>query len=95
MSQNAANDANRKNSLARVVTSNYAFGMGSATFVEDFNEAFEFTPVEGCPNRSVIHSKTLRHRRVMPKPDGGRGEMTEADWDKFEKDIEDAFEQVP
>ncbi len=63
--------------------------------MEDLYEAFELTPVEGCPNRSVIHSKTLRQRRVTPKPKQGQGEMTEADWDKFEKDIEDAFEQVP
>ena len=69
--------------------------MGSATFVENFNVAFELTPVKGCPNRSVIHSKTLRKRRVTPNTNGGRGEMTEADWDKFEKDIDDAFEQVP
>jgi len=63
------------------------FGMGSATFVEDFNEAFEFTPVEGRPNEYVIHSKLPRHN--------AENEMTPEDWDKFEKDIEDAFEQVP
>ncbi len=61
--------------------------MGSATFVEDFNEAFEFTPVEGHSNEFVIHSKTPSRR-------AGK-EMTSEDWDKFEKDILDAFEQVP
>ena len=61
--------------------------MSSATFVENFNEAFEFTPVEGHSNESVIHSKA--HGQPSEK------EMTPADWDKFEKDITDAFEQVP
>ena len=55
--------------------------------MKDFNEAFEFTPVEGHSNESVIHSKA--HGRPAEK------EMTPADWDKFEKDIADAFEQVP
>ena len=61
--------------------------MGSATFVEDFNETFEFTPVAGHLNEFDIHSKA-RSPRASEK-------MTSADWDKFEKDIKDAFEQVP
>ena len=61
--------------------------MSAATFVENFSEAFEFTPVEGHANASVIHPKALG--RPSEK------EMTPADWDKFEKDITDAFEQVP
>ena len=55
--------------------------------MENFNEAFEFTPVEGHSNESVIQSKA--HDRPSEK------EMTPADWDKFEQDITDAFEQVP
>ena len=61
--------------------------MRSATLVEDFDTAFEFTPVEGRSNEYVIHSKLPR--RCAEK------EMTPEDWDKFEKDISDAFEQVP
>jgi len=62
--------------------------MESATLVEDLNPAFEFTPVEGHLNEYVIHAKTPPTKR-------GESEMTSDDWDKFEKDIEDAFEQVP
>ena len=60
--------------------------MSSTTFVKDFNEAFEFTPVKRNSNEYVIHSKA----RSRPS----KKEMTPADWDKFEKDISDAFEQV-
>jgi hypothetical protein len=54
--------------------------------------AFELLPVPRGQNVSVI--------RLKPPPKSKRGKrrtgkMTEADWDKFEKDIEDAFEQVP
>lgn len=63
--------------------------METATSVEDFREAFEFAPVEGRANESIILSKA-------PRLNGHAGnEMTPADWDKFEKDIADAFEQVP
>ncbi len=64
--------------------------MSSATFVKDFNEAFEFTPVNGASNEFVIHSKTPR-----PASRDAEKEMTSADWDKFENDIAEAFEQVP
>ncbi len=60
--------------------------MGSATFVEDFKETLEFTPVEGCTNAYVIRL------REVPRP---KAEMTSEDWDKFEKDITDAFENLP
>ena len=63
--------------------------MSSATLMEDFNAAFEFAPVKGHSNEYVIHAKTPRHNANAEK------EMTPADWDKFEQDIEDAFEQVP
>ena len=52
----------------------------------DFSDWFEFIPVEGRPNVSIMRA------RECPSSDG---EMTEADWDKFEQDINDAFEQVP
>ncbi len=63
--------------------------MSPAISVEDFKEAFEFTPVTGRANDYVIRS-------TIPPRNGHAGkEMSPADWDKFEKDIEDAFEQVP
>jgi hypothetical protein len=63
--------------------------MGTSTFVEDFNATFEYAPVQGRSNDYVIQSKNSH-------PNGGdKKEMTSTDWDKFEKDIDDAFEQVP
>jgi len=61
--------------------------MGSASFVEDFKQGLEFTPVEGRPNLFSI-----RPRRNGKETVGG--EMTAEEWDKFEKDVADAFEQV-
>ena len=63
--------------------------MSAATLVQEFNEAFKFAPVTGHANEYVIHAKNPRHNASAEM------EMTPADWDKFEKDIEDAFEQVP
>lgn len=63
--------------------------MSSATLVQEFSKTFEFTPVEGRANEYVIHAK-IPHRNASAEM-----EMTPADWDKFEKDIADAFEQVP
>jgi len=57
-------------------------------FVEDFNEAFECAPVEGRSNDYVIRAK------VPQRIGNAEMEMTAADWDKFDKDIADAFEQV-
>jgi hypothetical protein len=62
--------------------------MGSGTFVEDFKEGLEFTPVEGRPNLFSI-----RPRRTGKETIGA--EMTAKEWDKFEKDVADAFERVP
>ena len=62
--------------------------MGTGTFVEDFEDGLEFIPVEGQPNVYFIHP------RREPGQRAGRS-MTSEDWDKFEKDIADAFEQVP
>ena len=50
-------------------------------------EAFEFPSIEGQKNEFLIQSRLpARHAEI---------EMTSEDWDKFEKDIEDSFEQVP
>jgi hypothetical protein len=61
--------------------------MGSATFVEDFKQGLEFTPVDGLPNLFSIRPKRNGKRAVG-------AEMTAEEWDKFEKDVADAFEQV-
>ena len=54
---------------------------------EKLSEFFRLVPVEGRPNVYTMHFEKL------PLPDSE--EMTEADWDKFEKDIDEACEQVP
>jgi hypothetical protein len=60
--------------------------MKSAMLVEDFDEAFEWTPTKDS-NVFIIDPKA-KSRPVSEK-------MTVEDWNKFEKDIADAFEQVP
>jgi murein endopeptidase len=55
----------------------------------DFATALEFAPVIGHANEYAIRVKA-------PSQNGHvKNEMTPADWDKFEKDIADAFEQDP
>ncbi|HEY5298424.1 MAG TPA: hypothetical protein VIK59_10910 [Verrucomicrobiae bacterium] len=61
--------------------------MKSAMLVEDFDETFELTPAKGCANAFVIHPKD--------RPRHDEEKMTAVDWNKFEKDIADAFEQIP
>ena len=61
--------------------------MKSAMLVEDFDEAFELMPAKGRANAFVIPPKS----KARPTED----KMTAEDWNKFEKDIADAFEQVP
>jgi hypothetical protein len=61
--------------------------MKSAMLVGDFDETFELTPAKGRSNAFVIHSKN--------KPHHAEEKMTVEDWNKFEKDIADAFEQIP
>jgi hypothetical protein len=62
--------------------------MGTVTFVEDFKDGLQFTPVEGKPNVYSI--------RAGPKPNGPAiVEMTNEEWDKFESDIDAAFERLP
>jgi hypothetical protein len=62
--------------------------MGSATFIDDFKAGLEFTPVDGQPNVYLMHPRREADRRA-------KEDMSSEDWDKFEKDIADAFEQVP
>lgn len=62
--------------------------MGSNTFIDDFKAGLEFTPVDGQPNIYLMHPRREATQRA------GK-EMTSEDWDKFERDIADAFEQVP
>jgi hypothetical protein len=70
--------------------------MSAATIAKRFNRAFTLTPLEGRPNVSVIRARPESRRSAKPRGGNGRRhEMSEQDWDKFEKDIADAFEQVP
>lgn len=62
--------------------------MGSKTFVEDFKHGLEFTPVEGRPNVYSIHPRRNGDTNLEP-------ELTAEEWDKFEKDVADAFERIP
>lgn len=62
--------------------------MGSGTFIEDFKHDLEFTPVEGRPNVYSIHPRRNGERSDDPEP-------TAEEWDKFERDVADAFERVP
>ncbi|MBA2436219.1 MAG: hypothetical protein H0V54_14275 [Chthoniobacterales bacterium] len=62
--------------------------MGSGTFVEDFRQGLEFTPVAGQPNVYSIHPRRNSRQRRQT-------ELTAKEWDKFEKDVADAFERLP
>lgn len=63
---------------------------------KDCLAGFKLQPVEERSNISVIHFETPRSPRAThQRGKGRRTGMTAADWDKFEKDIADAFEQVP
>jgi hypothetical protein len=61
--------------------------MGTATFVEDFKQALELKPSAGSQNLCVI-----RFRPGTSASD--TTELAPEEWDKFEKDIADAFEQI-
>jgi hypothetical protein len=61
--------------------------MGTGTFVQNFKDGLEFTPVDGQSNLFIIHLRAP----TQPPPE----KMTSEDWDKFERHIDDAFEQVP
>ena len=54
----------------------------------ELEKVFQLVPVKGL--RDVYRLKFN-----LPPRTPEQKEMTEEDWDKFERDIEDAFEQVP
>jgi hypothetical protein len=61
---------------------NKLLAMGTATFVQDFNDGLEFTPVDGQSNLFVIHLRSS-HAQLTQE------EMTSEDWDRFEKHIKE------
>ena len=56
--------------------------------MEEFKEGLEFTRVDGEPNVYFIQTRRKPDDAVI-------GELTDQDWDKFERDIDAAFERVP
>ena len=62
--------------------------MGSGTFIEDFKQDLTFKRVEGQENVYSIQPRRDGNQRQEP-------ELTSEEWDKFAKDISDAFERVP
>ena len=63
--------------------------MSSASLLKKFRNEVGLTPV---PGSSFIH--TIRPY-PPEEPASDETPMTTADWDKFEADINDAFEQIP
>jgi hypothetical protein len=61
--------------------------MKSVVLAEKIDETFELAPAKGHSNVFVIQPKTRPHPAAE--------KMTAEDWNKFEKDIAGAFEQVP
>ena len=70
--------------------------MSAARIAKRFRSPFILRPLRGRPNVSIIHAEAApRPSPGLGRGKGGRREMFEKDWDKFEKDIADAFERVP
>ena len=63
--------------------------MSSTALLKMFENEVKLTPVPGASNIHVINPKLSK----AGGPD--EPEMTDADWDKFEADIHEAFEQIP
>ena len=63
--------------------------MSSTALLTKFENEVELTPVPGASNIHVIHPK------LSKADDPEEPQMTDADWDKFEADIHEAFEQLP
>jgi hypothetical protein len=61
--------------------------MKSTVLVEDFDIVLELIPSKRHSNAFVIHPKNKPHRAEV--------KITAEDWNKFEKDIADAFEKIP
>ena len=62
--------------------------MESPDVLKQIEADLVFTPVPGSPNIQTIGL------RQPENPNLAGGRMTDADWDKFEADIETAFEQL-
>jgi hypothetical protein len=56
--------------------------MGTTTFVQDFRDGLEFTPVDGQPSVFVIHVR-------RSDPQLAQEGLTSEDWDKFEENIKE------
>ncbi len=70
--------------------------MSAATIAKRFRSPFTLRPLRGRPNVSIIHAVAAPWPLSgLRRGEGGDRGMSEQDWDKFEKDIADAFERVP
>ncbi len=63
--------------------------MSSTAFLKRFETEVELTPVVGAPNIHVISTKSAPVTAVEEP------QMSDGDWDKFEANIDEAFEQLP
>lgn len=63
--------------------------MSSASILKKFQSEVGLTPVPG-----FSHIRTIRPN-LPAELVSEESQMTEADWDKFEADINEAFEQLP
>ncbi len=63
--------------------------MSGTALLNKFKSEVGLTPVPGTSNVHVIQPR-------FPKPaEHEQPQMTDAEWDKFEADIHQAFEQLP
>ena len=76
-------------SIAEIISARHSCTMAAAILLEDFGTPLEFAPIIGNANEYDIRSKASGNNGHA------ENEMTAADWDKFEKDIADAFERLP
>ena len=81
--------------LARPASRDYFLSMSTATITKRFHEALALRPLKGRPNVSIISSKPIESRAKLAARKGRGRQISGEDWDKFEKDIADAFELVP
>jgi hypothetical protein len=63
--------------------------VSSAALLKRFETEVELTPVPGACHIHVIHPKPREAAAAE------EAQMTNADWDKFEADINEAFERLP
>jgi len=69
--------------------------MKAATTSKAILPEIDLVPMKGNPRISIFKETALPRGVKNRRKRGAGREMTPADWDKFEKDIADAFEQVP